>query len=186
MGFDGKEYQSRFDSLEAQGKDIHGEATFVRSFMPSSVLDAGCGTGRVARELAIQGIDVVGVDVDRSMISEARRLGVSLEWIEHDLVTLQLQRTFDVVLLAGNVPLFCPADQRAALIGSCVAHIGDGGLMISGFQVGIDRGCGQFELKEFDAVCEASNLELRERFSTWDRQEFEEDLHYAVSVHVLS
>ena len=183
MGFDGKEYQSRFDSLAAQGKDVHGEATLVRSFLPKSVLDAGCGTGRVARELATHGIDVVGVDVDHSMITEARRLEASLEWIEHDLATLRLERTFDVVLLAGNVPLFCPVDQRSALIGSCAAHIGDEGIMISGFQVGIDRGFGAFDLKEFDAACEASRLELVERFSTWDRQAFDEGLRYAVSVH---
>jgi predicted RNA methylase len=32
------------------------------------VLDAGCGTGRAAIELAHCGMTVVGVDVDRSML----------------------------------------------------------------------------------------------------------------------
>ena len=63
------------------------------------------------------------------------------------------------------------------------AHIENEGIMISGFQVGIDRGFGAFDLKEFDAACEASSLELVERFSTWDRQAFDEGLRYAVSVH---
>ena len=35
---------------------------------PTSVLDAGCGTGRAAIELAHCGMTVVGVDVDRSML----------------------------------------------------------------------------------------------------------------------
>ena len=50
-----------------------------------SVLDAGCGTGRVAIELARHGVDVVGVDVDASMIGEARRRAPELEWVEADL-----------------------------------------------------------------------------------------------------
>ena len=69
--FDGEAYQRRFDELRASGADVHGEATFVLSFSPSSVLDAGCGTGRVAIELARTGVDVVGVDADQSMLATA-------------------------------------------------------------------------------------------------------------------
>ncbi|GHJ18432.1 class I SAM-dependent methyltransferase [Streptomyces albus] len=75
MAWDGEEYQARFDGIAARGGDVHGEATLVRALGPSSVLDAGCGTGRVAIELARHGIDVVGVDVDASMLATARRLG---------------------------------------------------------------------------------------------------------------
>ena len=45
-GFDGERYQARFDVLAAAGADVHGEATFVMSYAPESVLDAGCGPGR--------------------------------------------------------------------------------------------------------------------------------------------
>src|SRR3954468_2971315 len=88
MGFDGAEYQARFDTLAARGVDVHGEATFVRSFGPATVLDAGCGTGRVAIELARHGIEVVGVDVDRSMLDEARRRAPTLTWRQADLTAL--------------------------------------------------------------------------------------------------
>ncbi len=63
--FDGEAYQAKFDGLAAQGVDVHGEASLVLSFAPASVLDAGCGTGRVAVELARHGVDVVGVDIER-------------------------------------------------------------------------------------------------------------------------
>ena len=69
--WDGDDYQRRFDDLAASGVDVHGEATFVRAFAPSSVLDAGCGTGRVAIELARHGVDVVGADLDASMLATA-------------------------------------------------------------------------------------------------------------------
>src|SRR5579862_3486103 len=105
--FDGREYQARFDALADKGLDVHGEARLVRSLTPTSVLDAGCGTGRVAIELSRHGIDVVGVDVDQSMIAEAKRRAPTLTWVTADLSTLVLGRLFDVVILAGNVPIFC-------------------------------------------------------------------------------
>ena len=71
MTWDGDEYQKRFDALAAEGVDVHGEADFVMRFAPVSVLDAGCGTGRAARELAHRGVAVVGVDADASMVGTA-------------------------------------------------------------------------------------------------------------------
>ncbi len=50
---DGQAFQARFDALAQAGMDVHREASLVRSVAPSSVLDVGCGTGRVAIELAL-------------------------------------------------------------------------------------------------------------------------------------
>ena len=47
----GQRYAERFDRLEASGASVHGEADFVAALHPASVLDAGCGTGRVGIEL---------------------------------------------------------------------------------------------------------------------------------------
>jgi SAM-dependent methyltransferase len=178
MGFDGSDYQARFDALAAEGMDVHGEATFVRAFAPTSVLDAGCGTGRVAVELARHGIEVVGVDVDGSMLAEARRRAPELTWVEADLTTLALGRRFDVVVLAGNVPLFTPPGTQAALVTACAGHVATDGLLIAGFQLG--QG---YDLAAYDATAEACGLVRRERWSTWDRQPFTPGGGYAVSVH---
>ena len=54
-------YDHRWSRLTACGENIHGEADFVESLLPArpaSVLDAGCGTGRVVTELAQRGLDV--------------------------------------------------------------------------------------------------------------------------------
>jgi SAM-dependent methyltransferase len=182
-GFDGKEYQARFDALADRGVDVHGEATFVRSLAPGpaarSVLDAGCGTGRVAIELARHGVTTLGVDADASMITEARRRAPELEWLEADLVGLALDRHFDVVVLAGNVPLFTPPGTQDAVVTACAAHVTPGGALVAGFQLG--RG---YELAEYDASCDAAGLHLAERWSTWDRRPFTGDADYAVSVHL--
>ena len=177
-GFDGAEYQARFDELARRGMDVHGEATLVRSFEPRSVLDAGCGTGRVAIELSRHGVEVVGVDVDCSMIDEARRRAPELDWAEADLAHLSLRRTFDLVVLAGNVLLFTRPGTEGAVTAACAGHVAAGGVLVAGFQLG--RGVG---LEEYDAHCEAAGLRLEERWATWDREQFAPDGDYAVSVH---
>jgi 2-polyprenyl-3-methyl-5-hydroxy-6-metoxy-1,4-benzoquinol methylase len=181
-GFDGKEYQARFDALADRGVDVHGEASFVRSLaagpVAQSVLDAGCGTGRVAIELARHGITTLGVDADASMIAEARQRAPELEWLKADLVGLALDRHFDVVVLAGNVPLFTPPGTQHALVTACAAHVAPGGALVAGFQLG--RG---YEITEYDTSCDAAGLHLTERWSTWDRTPFTGDADYAVSVH---
>jgi O-acetyl-ADP-ribose deacetylase (regulator of RNase III)/2-polyprenyl-3-methyl-5-hydroxy-6-metoxy-1,4-benzoquinol methylase len=178
VAWEGDDYQARFDRLAASGADVHGEATFVRAYEPRSVLDAGCGTGRVAIELARHGIEVVGVDVDPSMIATARRLAPQLTWVEHDLTTLELGRTFDVVVLAGNVPLFTPPGTQAQLVASAARHVAPGGCLVAGFSV--DRGYG---IDEWDAHATAAGLVLAERFATWDRAPWQAGGAYAVSVH---
>ena len=180
MAWDGDEYQRRFDALAATGVDVHGEASFVLAFAPASVLDAGCGTGRVGAELARRGVDVVGVDVDASMLATARRSMPEVEWIQSDLSELDLGRTFDVVVMAGNVPLFTPPGTHAALVAGCARHVRPaGGLLVAGFQLG--RG---YSLEDYDAHCATAGLRPAERFATWDRQPFVEGGDYAVSVHV--
>jgi 2-polyprenyl-3-methyl-5-hydroxy-6-metoxy-1,4-benzoquinol methylase len=177
--FDGHAYQARFDELAANGMDVHGEAMLVLSLHPSSVLDAGCGTGRVAIELARHGVEVVGVDVDASMISEARRLEPGLTWVQADLATLALGRRFDVVVIAGNVPLFCPVEKRSQLVATCADHLDKGGTLVAGFELG--RG---YELSDYDDACRLAGLGLLDRWSAWDREPFLRDSGYAVSVHV--
>jgi ubiquinone/menaquinone biosynthesis C-methylase UbiE len=176
--FDGDRFQSKFDDLAAQGHDVHGEARFVASLTPQSVLDAGCGTGRVAIEMARQGIEVVGVDVDASMLDTARRLAPDIEWIEHDVTTLELGRVFDIVVMAGNVPLFTRPGTHTALIAGCGRHVAPGGLLVAGFQIK-----GEYGIESYDADCAAANLRLVDRYATWDCEPFEVGSDYAVSVH---
>jgi SAM-dependent methyltransferase len=179
MTWRGDDYQRQFDALAEQGADVHGEADFVSSLSPVSVLDAGCGTGRVAIELARRGIDVVGADVDPSMLDTARRRAPELRFEESDLVDLALERVFDVVVLAGNVPLFTPAGTHRGLVAGCARHVAPGGALVAGFQLG--RG---YELADYDRHCAAVGFALTERYATWDRAPFAGGQpDYAVSVH---
>jgi len=179
VSWDGDAYQARFDALAERGVDVHGEAAFACALEPAprSVLDAGCGTGRVACELARRGIAVVGVDVDASMLTVARRARGDVEWIEHDLATLELGRTFDVVLMAGNVPLFTAPGTEAALVAGVARHVNPTGRLVAGFQLG-----GGFGLDDYDNLCAMAGLAVEARYATWDRERFGGG-GYAVSVH---
>jgi SAM-dependent methyltransferase len=174
----GDDYQRRFDDLASGGADVHGEAAFVMRFEPRTVLDAGCGTGRVGIELSRRGIDVVGVDVEPSMLAVARGRAPDVEWVESDLAELDLGRTFDVVVMAGNVPLFTPEGTHATLVAGCARHVAPGGVVIAGFQ--LDRG---YSASDYDEHAAACGLTLEARWSTWDGDPFEPGGGYAVSVH---
>lgn len=176
--FDGAGYQARIDALAATGRPMHGEADLVMGYGPRSVLDAGCGTGRVGRELARRGVEVVGVDASESMIATARATYPEVEWVVADMGALDLGRTFDLVLMAGNVPLFTPPGTQAALVAGCARHLTTGGLLVCGFQLD-----GTYGLRAYDDDCTAAGLELAERYATWDRDAFGDGAGYAVSVH---
>lgn len=178
MVWDGDEYQRRFDALAASGADVHGEADFVGRFSPRSVLDVGCGTGRVAIELARRGVETVGVDADPSMIATARRRAPELRWVDADATALALGETFDVVLLAGNVPLFTAPGTSPALLAACARHVAPAGVLVAGFST--DR---HYSLAAYDADAMAAGLELIERFATWDGGPHATESSYAVSIH---
>lgn len=172
--------------MEAAGSDVHGEADFVAGFGPGRVLDAGCGTGRVAIELARRGIDTVGVDLDPGMLEAARTNAPHLRWVEADLATHRLTsdrgtdpERFDVVVAAGNVMIFVAPGAEADVVATLADHLAPDGRLIAGFQL-LD---GRYALETYDRHCADAGLVLDERFATWDREPWRPGGDYAVSVH---
>lgn len=97
------------------------------------VLDLACGTGRLTRAIAAQGLAVTGLDLSRPMLERARRLarqqGVAVEWIEGDIARFDLGRRFRLALMTAHAfqALLDEADQRACLA-RVAAHLESGGL----------------------------------------------------------
>ena len=112
----GASYDATYDRRAAAGENVHGEADFVERFAPSSVLDGGCGTGRVGRELARRGVSVTGVDIDPEMLATARLKAPEIDWRIGDLATIDLARRFDAVVLAGNVMIFLAPGSESAVV----------------------------------------------------------------------
>jgi SAM-dependent methyltransferase len=174
------DYDARWAMLEASGENPHGEVDLVLRYAPGSVLDAGCGTGRVAVELARRGIDVVGVDLDEDFIAAAREKAPAIEWHHADLATVGLRRAFDLVVLAGNVMIFLAPGTEGAVLVNLASHLRPGGRLVAGFQLGR----GRLALATLDELATAAGLSLCDRFATWDGAPFA-DGDYAVSVFTL-
>jgi len=190
----GDAYARRFAALAATGHDVHGEATFCASLIEpgARVLDAGCGHGRVTIELARRGYDVVGLDIDDSMLDVARRTAPDLRWVRADLAQLDTRALglgggFDLVVAAGNViPLLAPGTEPVVLanLASCLRARG---LLVAGF--GLDPSHlplaeAPVTLADYDAWCSAAGTALERRYATWQGAPYAHGV-YAVSVHVL-
>jgi len=187
----GADYAARFAALAATGKDVHGEATFCARLLevPSRVLDAGCGTGRVAIRLAALGHQVVGTDVDASMLAVARAASADVRWVLGDLAALPAEAgsgaPYDLVVLAGNVVPLLAEGTLPEVVAGLARLLAPTGLLVAGF--GLDAqhlppGCPVTPLAEYDDALAAEGLHVVHRFATWDGDEFDED-GYAVSVH---
>jgi SAM-dependent methyltransferase len=179
-GTRGADYDQRFERLAASGANVHGEADLVASLGPASVLDAGCGTGRVTIELAHRGIEVAGIDLDPTMLDQARVKEPGLRWVQGDLAdaTLDLGDRFDVVVAAGNVVIFLTPGTEPVAVATMARHVRPGGTLVAGFQLRP----GGTSVEDYDRWAVAAGLELVTRYATWDAEPFTGG-DYAVSLH---
>jgi 2-polyprenyl-3-methyl-5-hydroxy-6-metoxy-1,4-benzoquinol methylase len=175
----GEEYDAPYAARAQAGENVHGEADFVEALHPKSVLDAGCGTGRVAIELARRGIEVVGVDLDPRLLSAAHAKAPDLQWHLDDIATVDLARQFDVIVMAGNVMIFLAPGTEGAVLENMARHLAPGGRLVTGFQLSM----GYLELDDYDRLAAQAGLGLVRRYSTWDGDAWYSMSNYVVSVH---
>jgi SAM-dependent methyltransferase len=85
-----------------------------------SVLDLGCGVGRLANALAERGFAVTGVDESAAMLAHVRP---GVVCIEARLEGLRLGRRFDIVVLASQLVNSGEPRARAAFLRTAAAHV---------------------------------------------------------------
>ncbi len=177
-------YVERFRSMAAAGHDLAGEARLVDAMVgrKARILDAGCGPGRVAAELARLGHDVVGVDVDPVLIDAAAADHPGPRWIIEDLAKLDLPARgisdrFDAIVCAGNVMTFLAPSTRGEVLRRLRRHVDPEGRVVVGFGAG--RG---YEFSAFLADARQAGLEADLLLSTWDLRPFGEDSDFLVAL----
>ena len=90
-----------------------------------SVLDAGCGLGRISVELALLGLDVTGVDIIAAELDAARESaaaeGVPLTLVQADLRNFVSDKKFDCAVILYTSFGYCDTIEEDMLILKSIA-----------------------------------------------------------------
>jgi len=172
------EYDSRWDRMAAAGASVDDEAELVCRLGGERILDAGCGTGRLAVELARRGRSVVGVDNDVDMLDRARARSEHVSWVLADLATMELPAAFDLVVMAGDVLHYVRPGDESMVVSNLARHLKPGGHLVSGASL-----AEPVQLTHYDNWCRAAGLAAVERYASWSQAPYDRPGHYAVSIH---
>lgn len=174
-------------NLARQYKQAETRAT---KLSPVTVLEIGCGTGRIMAPLVSVGIHVVGVDESEEMLAIAReRLSqihnAKYTLITADACTLQLEQTFDMVVIALNTFLHnLTRENQLAMLRTAYAHLRAGGSLVIDLPPNDemanqpDDGEFEFEARIIDPI---RHTEINKYVSSrlfWANQE--QSLHYRI------
>ncbi|MFC4083358.1 class I SAM-dependent methyltransferase [Amycolatopsis samaneae] len=105
-----------------------GEPEIVHDAVPpgASILELGCGAGRITHPLVTLGHEVVAVDDSPEMLALVR----GAETVCARIGELRLGRTFDAVLLGSHL-INTPDDtERHALLAAARRHLAPGGRLL--------------------------------------------------------
>ena len=105
-----------------------GEPELVHGAIPpgASILELGCGVGRMTHELVRLGHPVTAVDESAEMLAHVR----DAETIRARIEELDLGRPFDCVLLASHFVNAADPDERRRLLDVCARHVAPGGRVV--------------------------------------------------------
>lgn len=100
------DFEASYYSNEPFTKNTIEEVEFIiKEFgLPkdSKILDVGCGIGRHSIELAKRGYKVIGIDISKGMLEEAKRrardAGVEVEFIKADATKFKRKEEFDAAI----------------------------------------------------------------------------------------
>lgn len=180
-------YVRRFAREFADGTDLEGEARFADVLAPrrARILDAGCGTGRIAGALHRMGHQVVGADRDAGLVGIAVDRYPGPVFVAADLLSLNrhLLReaggpdTFDVIVLAGNVLVYVAPGTERRVLQTLSGLLVAGGRIVAGFAT--DRA---YTVADLDRDTASVGLTIEHRFATWHLDPWTEGADWAVTV----
>lgn len=120
-----------YDFLNPPGADMAFYLELAGS-EPQRVLDMGCGTGRLACDLAARGHRATGADPAPAMLDIARQRpgGGRVTWVQSDAGRLSLEERFDLIIMTGHVfQVFLQDAAVRAALKTLRRHLAPGGCL---------------------------------------------------------
>jgi SAM-dependent methyltransferase len=96
----------------------------------TTLLDIGCGGGKNVLNLKRQ-FDVTGVDLSADMLAQAKELNPECAFVQGDMRTCRLGRTFDAVLMDDAISYMSCLTDFVAAIRTAHAHLNPGGVLVA-------------------------------------------------------
>lgn len=182
-----EEYVAKFTAKYDADEDTAGEARFIDAIVDreATILDGGCGTGRVSAALAAAGHRVLGVDRSPRLIEVARQYFPAaryevrdlLEVVSTDLVAAGLPDRVDLVVLAGNVMPCLADDTERDVLANLISLLADDGRLVVGFRT--DR---EYRIADLERDQRALGLNELHRFNDWQLGAWRDDSPWIVSM----
>jgi SAM-dependent methyltransferase len=126
------DYPDVYDALLPVGAHLPLYRDLARN-QSGAVLELACGTGLLTVPIAQTGLDTVGLDRSRAMLSvardRARAAGASVTFVEGDMRHFAFDRTFELIFVARNslLHLHSTADLIAVMT-AAGRHLGPRGV----------------------------------------------------------
>ena len=177
-------YADHFRELSANGADISGEARLLDAIVPpgSFLLDAGCGQGRTAGALFMRGHNVVGVDIDETLLQAASVDHPGPTYVRADLASLDLlgnddqQQLFDGAISAGNVITYVTPGTEVEVLETIRRHLRPDAPFLVGFHTE------RYDVATFDQHASIAGFATEQRFATWDLRPWDPNADFVVTV----
>lgn len=96
----------------------------------TTLLDIGCGGGKNVLNLNRE-FKVTGLDLSPAMLAQAKELNPGCTFVQGDMRTFRLDRTFDAVLMDDAISHLSSRVDFAAAFRTAYAHLEPGGVLIA-------------------------------------------------------
>ena len=88
-----------------------------------SILELGCGTGRITIPLIEAGFNVTGLDISESMLSLAKIKSNKVKWIQEDACDFDLADKFKLIIFPFNGMLHIHPDKIKSCFSTIKKHL---------------------------------------------------------------